>query len=269
MLQQFFGFTRLPFTKDIPPDQLFPADGQNELCARLDYLLQDRGLGLVTGETGSGKSTSLRRFTASLDPNRFLVIYLANPFLGLTGIYRDLLTALGHEPVFGKPKAVARIRSAFHEQIHTKHRLPFIILDEAHLFPVTVFEPLRLLFSTDMDSQSLGVLLLVGQPELRRILKLTPHEAFYQRISTHFHLPSLDLAQTIAYVRHHVQLADYKAGPLFTDDALARIYENTKGVPRLINRLCTTALLVAASEKRQVVEESTIRKAIADLDQNG
>ena len=187
----------------------------------------------------------------------------------LTGIYRDLLTALGHEPVFGKPKAVARIRSAFHEQIHTKHRLPFIILDEAHLFPVTVFEPLRLLFSTDMDSQSLGVLLLVGQPELRRFLKLTPHEAFYQRISTHFHLPSLDLAQTIAYVRHHVQLADYKAGPLFTDDALARIYENTKGVPRLINRLCTTALLVAASEKRQVVEESTIRKAIADLDQNG
>jgi len=269
MLQQFFGFTRLPFTKDIPPQQLFQAEGQNELCARLDYLLKDRGLGLVTGETGSGKSTSVRRFTASLDPNRYFVIYLANPFLGLSGIYRDLLTALGHEPVFGKPKAVARIRSAFHELLHTKHRLPLIILDEAHLFPVTVFEPLRLLFSTDMDSQSLGILLLVGQPELRRILRLTTHEAFYQRISTHYHLPPLDLAQTIAYVRHHVQLAEYKAGTLFTDDALARIYENTKGVPRLINRLCITALLVAASEKHQMVEESTIRKAIADLDQNG
>jgi hypothetical protein len=111
MLQPFFGFTRLPFTKDIPPEKLFPADGQNELCARLDYLLQDRDLGLVTGETGSGKSTSLRRFTASLDPNRYQVIYLANTFLGLTGIYRDLLTALGHQPVFGKPKAVARIRA--------------------------------------------------------------------------------------------------------------------------------------------------------------
>ena len=179
------------------------------------------------------------------------------------------MTALGHEPVFGKPKAVARIRSAFHELLHTKHRLPLIILDEAHLFPVTVFEPLRLFFSTDMDSQSLGILLLVGQPELRRILRLTTHEAFYQRISTHYHLPPLDLAQTIAYVRHHVQLAEYKAGTLFTDDALARIYENTKGVPRLINRLCITALLVAASEKHQMVEESTIRKAIVDLDQNG
>jgi type II secretory pathway predicted ATPase ExeA len=267
MLQQYFGFTRLPFTKDIPSAQLFQAEGQSELCARLDYLLKDRGLGLVTGETGCGKSTSVRRFTAALDPNRYLVIYLANPFLGLSGIYRDLLTALGHEPPFGKPKAVARIRSVFHEQLHTKHRLPFIILDEAHLFPVAVFEPLRLLVSTDMDSQSLGVLLLVGQPELRRILRMAPYEAFYQRITTTYHLPPLDLAQTIAYVRHHVQLAEYQAGPLFTDDALARIYENTKGIPRLINRLCTTALLVAAAEKRQVVEESTIRKAIAELDQ--
>jgi type II secretory pathway predicted ATPase ExeA len=267
MFQQYFGFTRLPFTKDIPPAQLFQAEAQSELCARLDFLLRERSLGLVTGETGCGKSTTVRRFTASLDLNRYFVIYLANPFLGLSGIYRDLLTLLGHETPFGKPKAVARIRSAFHELLHTKHRLPLVILDEAHLFPTSVFEPLRLLFSTDMDSQSLGVLLLVGQPDLRRILRLTPYEAFYQRISTHYHLPPLDLAQTIAYIRHHVQFAEYKAGPLFTDDALARIYENTKGIPRLINRLCTTALLVATADKRQLVEESTIRKAIADIEQ--
>lgn len=267
MLQQYFGFTRLPFTKDIPPHQLFPADGQSELCARLDYLLTERGLGLVTGEIGSGKSTSIRRFAAQLDPNRYCVIYLANPLLGLSGIYRDLLTALGHEPVFGKPKAVARIRSAFQDLLATKHRLPVLILDEAHLFPTPVFEPLRLLFSTEMDSQSLGVLLLVGQPDLRRTLRLAPYEAFYQRISTHYHLPPLDLAQTIAYVRHQVQLAEHKGGTLFTDDALARTYEYTKGIPRLINRLCTTALLVAAANNRQIVEESTLRKAIAELDQ--
>lgn len=268
MLQQYFGFTRLPFTKDIPPQQLFHAEGQSELCARLDYLLKDRGLGLVTGEIGSGKSTSIRRFVAQLDPNRYSVIYLANPLLGLSGIYRDLLAALGHEPVFGKPKAVARIRSAFHDLLSSKHRLPVLILDEAHLFPTSVFEPLRLLFSSEMDSQSLGVLLLVGQPALRRTLRLTPYEAFYQRISTHYHLPPFDLAQTIAYVRHQVQLTDYQAGPLFSDDALARIYEYTKGVPRLINRVCTTALLVIASEKHQIVEESSIRKAIAELEQS-
>lgn len=267
MIDLFYGFTHLPFTKDIPTNSLFEAVGQSELCARLDYLLKQRGIGLVTGETGSGKSTAVRRFVASLELSRHTVIYLANPILGLSGIYRDLLLTLGYEPPFGKPKAVARIRSAFHEQLHNKHRLPVVILDEAHLLPPTVFEPLRLLFSAEMDSQSLGVLLLVGQPELRQTLRMVPYEAFYQRISTQYHLPPLDLAQTIAYVRHHIQFSGYKAGPIFSDDALTRIFESTKGIPRLINRLCNTALVVGMVEKKQILDDSAIRKALADLEQ--
>ena len=77
----------------------------------------------------------------------------------------------------------------------------------------------------------------------------------------------LDLSQTIAYIRHHIQLADYKSGTLFPDDALARIYDYTKGVPRQINRLCTTALLVGMADQKQILEESVIRKAVAELEQ--
>lgn len=267
MFQQFYGFSRLPFSKDIPPQDLFPADGQQELCARLAYLVKERGLGLVTGETGSGKSTALRRFVASLDANRHFVIYLSNPLLGMSGLYREILTALGYEPLFSRPKMVAHIRSAFEELIQNKHRLPVLILDEAQSLPDLAFDQFRLLFSTHMDSQSLGVLLLVGHPELRRILRLVSHEAFSQRLTTTFHLPPLDLTQTIAYIRHHILLAGYKAGPLFPDDAIVRIFDYTKGLPRQINRLCTTALLVGMIEKRQILEESVIRKAIAELDQ--
>ena len=267
MFQQFYGFTRPPFSKDIPPADLFPAEGQAELCARLTYLVKERGLGLVTGETGSGKSTALRRFVASLDANRHFVIYLSNPLLGMTGLYREILTALGYEPLFSRPKMVARIRSVFDDLIQNKHRLPVVILDEAHALPDLAFDQFRLLFSTNMDSQSLGALLLVGHPELRRTLRLASHEAFYQRLTTTYHLLPLDLGQTIAYIRHHIQLAGYKAGPLFPDDALARIYDYTKGIPRQINRLCTTALLVGLADNRQVLEESVIRKAVAELEQ--
>jgi ABC-type transport system involved in cytochrome c biogenesis ATPase subunit len=168
MFQQFYGFSRLPFSKDIPPQDLFQAEGQQELCARLSYLVKERGLGLVTGETGSGKSTALRRFVASLDANRHFVIYLSNPLLGMSGLYREILTALGHEPLFSRPKMVAKIRSVFEDLIQNKHRIPVVILDEAHALPDTAFDPFRLLFSTQMDSQSLGTLLLVGHPELRR-----------------------------------------------------------------------------------------------------
>jgi len=267
MFQSYYGFTRLPFSKDIPPHELFLAEGQQELCARLAYLVKERGLGLVTGETGSGKSTALRRFVASLDSNRHFVIYLSNPLLGMSGLYREILSTLGYEPLFSRPKMVARIRSVFEDLITNKHRLPVVILDEAHALPDPAFDQFRLLFSANMDSQSLGALLLVGHPELRRTLRLASHEAFYQRLTTSYHLQPLDLGQTIAYIRHHIQLAGYKAGPLFPDDAIARIYDYTKGVPRQINRLCTTALLVGMADNRQILEESVIRKAVAELEQ--
>jgi type II secretory pathway predicted ATPase ExeA len=245
MFQPYYGFQRLPFSRDIPPADLFPAEGQTELFARLTYLTKERGLGLLTGETGCGKSTAVRRFTASLDANRYLVIYLANPLLGISGLYRDFLSDL----------------------LLNKHRTPLLILDEAQFLPDTAFEQLRLLFSSHMDSQSLGALLLVGQTELRRTLRLASHEAFFQRLTTSFHLPPLDLAQSLAYIRHNIQFSGYKGSTLFSDDALTRIYDYTKGIPRQINRLCTTALLVGVADQKQILEESTIRKAIAELDQ--
>lgn len=263
-IQAYYGFTRLPFTKDMPTSDLFPAEGQQELCARLDYLLRQRGLGLVTGETGCGKSTALRSFTSSLDANRYFVIYLANPLLGLTGLYREFLAHLGYEPPFSRPKMVARIRLAL-EELLNKQRIPFLILDEAHLLPEHAFEQLRLLLSTRMDSQSLAALLLVGQPELRRTLRLATHQAFAQRLSTSFHLPPLDLTQALGYIRHQISFSGYK-GNLFSDDALARIYDFTKGVPRQMNRLCITALLVGMADQKHILDEASIRKAITELD---
>lgn len=165
MFQEFYGFTQAPFSKSIPTEALFPTAGQKELCARLTYLVRERGLGLITGEIGSGKSTAVRAFTAGLDPNRYLVLYLANPTTGITGIYRDLLLALGHEPPFSRPRLVARLRAALADLLNAKRRVPIVILDEAHLLAPPLLEQLRLLFSDQMDSQSLATVVLVGHPD--------------------------------------------------------------------------------------------------------
>ena len=107
MFQEFFGFTQLPFSRAIATSDLFVTTGHKELAARLNFLVRERGFGLVTGDVGAGKSTAVRAFTASLDPNRYLVLYLANPTTGLTGIYRELLLALGHEPPSPAPPSGA------------------------------------------------------------------------------------------------------------------------------------------------------------------
>ena len=266
MFQEYYGFTRLPFSRTIATQDLFPTAGQKELSARLTYLVRERGFGLVTGEIGSGKSTAVRAFAASLDFNRYLVVYLANPTTGMTGLYRDLLVSLGHEPPFSKPRLVARIRTALEELSVTKRRAPVVVLDEAHLLTQPMLEQLRLLFSDQMDSQSLATLVLVGHPDLRRTLHLSVHEAFRQRLAVKCHLAALDLQETIGYIKHHVRIAGYTAGPLFTDDAIQRIFEYTKGLPRRINQVCTTALMAGLIDQKSILDETTIRKAIADLD---
>ncbi len=266
MFQQFYGFTRLPFSKSIPTDDLFNTAGQNELSARLTYLVREQGLGLVTGEFGSGKSTAVRAFTASLDFNRYFVIYLTNPTTGISGLYREMLFALGHEPPYTASRQVSAIRAAFDDLLSHKRRASLVIVDEAHLLTQDMLEQLRLLFSYKMDSQSLATLVLVGHPSLRSTLRLTIHEAFYQRLAVRYHLPSLDLQETIGYVKHHVQVAGFTSTTLFTDDAITRIFEYTKGLPRRINQVCTTALMAAMIDQKSIVDESSVRKAIADLE---
>ena len=147
MYQEFYGFTRLPFERDIPPDDLFASQPQQEMAARLTYLLRQRGLGLVTGDIGAGKSTAMRAFTARLDPNRYFVVYLSNPTVGVSGLYRDILTALHREPPFSRPRQVAAIRAAFAELAESKRRFPLLVIDEAHLLPSHAFEQFRLLIA--------------------------------------------------------------------------------------------------------------------------
>jgi type II secretory pathway predicted ATPase ExeA len=265
MFQEHYGFTSLPFSKNIPTKDLFPTDEQKEITGRLTYLVHERGFGLVTGEIGSGKSTVVRTFSAGLDANRYLVIYLANPTTGMTGLYRDLLYSLGHEPPYTAARMVARIRLALTDLQTTKRRFAVIVLDEAHLLTQPMLEQFRLLCSDKMDSESLATLILVGQPSLRQTLHLSVNEAFQQRLAVRAHLGPLDLQETLGYVRHHVKIAGYPGPTLFSDDAVQRIFEYTKGIPRRINQLCTTALMAGMLDRKQILDESSVRKAIAEI----
>lgn len=266
MFQEFYGFRTMPFSRNIPTADLFPAGGQQELKARLTYLLRERGIGLVTGEVGSGKSTALRAFADGLDPNRYLVIYLANPALGMTGVYRDIATALGLLPAYFKPDMVAQIRRALEDLYLQKRRAPVILFDEAHLLGTSMLEELRLLLNHHMDAESLATLVLVGHSELRRKLRLAIHEPLFQRLAVRYHLGPLDLEETAAYIKHHIRVAGYTGSQLFADDFVAKAFEYTKGIPRKINLVCTHALMAGYVDKKQIIEESILRRVVNDLE---
>ncbi len=124
MFQEFYGFQTLPFSQGLATSQLFPASGQAELKARLSYLVRERGIGLITGEIGSGKSTALRAFVESLDPTRYTVVYTANPLIGSSGIYREVLAQLGEPVPMFRQQMVLSIRRCFDSLTNERKRTP-------------------------------------------------------------------------------------------------------------------------------------------------
>lgn len=266
MYEQFFGFSATPFSKTIATQDVLQTPSLKEVTARLAMLVRERGIGLVTGEVGSGKSTTVRAFVATLDPNRHVIVQLAAPIASPGALYRSLLLALNQQIPFGAAAQIVVLKTALSDLIANR-KTPLIIIDEAHLLPIELVDPLRTLLAADLDSKSLAALILIGQPDIRRTLQLSTLQAFAQRISMRAVLEPLALDATLAYIKHHLSVAGCSHDTPFAEDALRRIADHTQGIPRKINLLASTALIAAAAAKQKFVDDTIVRRAINDIEQ--
>jgi type II secretory pathway predicted ATPase ExeA len=263
-LNEFYGFQQAPFTKSVAAKDLYPSRGHREAQGRLAFALQDRSAALLTGDVGTGKSTAARAFAQTLDHNVYAVVYLPNPHLGISALYREILLALQVEPAFGFMRLLPQLRTTL-QDLARKGRYVLLVVDEAHLLSPELLNQLRFLLNSDMDSVSLITLVLLGQPDLAHKLRFAPYEALYQRIAVRFHLKPFDLEETAGYVKHHLHIAGYQ-DQLFSDSFIAGVYDHTKGVARKINNLCRNALLLGATEDKRVLDDSHLKRVILDLE---
>jgi len=177
-----------------------------------------------------------------------------------------VLGQLGEPVPLFRQQMVLCIRRAFDVLTNERKKTPVVIVDEAHLLDQRMLEELRLLLNVRMDSQAAAALVLVGHTELRRTLRLSIHEALWQRTSVRYHLRPLDLTETGAYIRHQIEVAGYRGQALFSDGFIAKAYDYTKGIPRQINLVCTHALMAGCAEQKQVLDEQVLRQVVADLE---
>lgn len=262
-----FGFTRTPFTKSVPADKLFERAAHQEAVARVQHCISESALGVVVGDVGVGKSVALRAAVAGLDRTRFSVVYLSNPSGGCRGLYVAITTALGATPRFHKAEAINQVAALLAAEGSERHRKVVFIIDEAHLLSPAQLEELRLLTNSEMDSASPFAGLLVGQPTLAQRLRQGVFAALDQRISVRFSIPGMDLAESVAYLRHHLALAG-RTDPLIADDAAARLHRYANGLPRALNNAATAALMAAAAESKGLVDDACAKKAVAELTRN-
>ncbi len=171
-LRNHYGFTRTPFGKDLAPAMLHHYPAHAEAVARITWCARERALGVVTGEVGSGKTASARAAVAALDQTRHTLIYLADPTTGTRGIHYHVVTALGGRPAHGTATLAAQAAALLAAEHNERGRIPVLAIDEAHLLTHDQLEAVRILTNSEMDAASPLACLLIGQPTLRRMLRL-------------------------------------------------------------------------------------------------
>ncbi len=259
-----FGLCRTPFGKAIAPKDLFSRQSHAEAVARIHFVVAESALGVITGDVGAGKTVAVRAAVSALDPTRHQVIYIANPAFGTRGLYVTIVRALGAEPRYLKAELMAQAQDLLAAEEDERHRKVVLVCDEAHLLEPAQLEELRLLTNGNMDSTSPFSGLLVGQPTLNRQLRMGTFAALDQRIATRFSLRPMDIGESASYLRHHLALCG-RESPLFADDAVARLHRVSNGLPRMLNNAATAALIAAASESKDLVDDACAKKAVAEL----
>ena len=263
-LRAHWAFTRMPFSKDLAPSMLAATGAHNEAVARITWCVTEDALGVITGEVGAGKTVAARAALAALDGSRHTIIYLGNPAIGARGLYVAIINALGATPRFHKAALIPQAQHALAAERDERGKKVVVVVDEAHLLDPDQLEELRLLLNADMDSRSPFACLLVGQPTLRRRIKLGTFAALDQRIALRYAMPGMTAAETGSYIGHHLHLAG-RSDTLFSDDAVALIHQVSRGLPRAVNNLAVQALVAAYATHRNIIDESSARAAVTEV----
>ena len=262
-MQQHFGFTAMPFGRDLAPAMLHRHSAHTQAAARITWTITEKTLGVITGEVGTGKTVAVRAALSALDPTRHTVIYIGNPATGVRGIHHHIVVALGGQPAHGTAALTAQAYDVLAGEAAERGRTPVLIIDEAHLLDHAQLESVRMLTNHDMDSGAPFAAVLIGQPTLRQRLRLGVLAALDQRITVRYALAGMSAKETLDYLTHHIKIAG-RADTLFSDDAITLIHNASRGYPRAINNIAVNALTAAFARNAGIVDEKAARIAISE-----
>ncbi|MCA2013920.1 AAA family ATPase [Cereibacter sphaeroides] len=261
---EHFGLRERPFALAPDPEFLFWSPEHRGAYAMLDYGLSTRApITLLTGEIGAGKTTILHHFLDSLTED-VTIGMISNARPGVNDVLRRVCAALGLTVPSGADSAdiFAVIQDFLLEEHGRGHRV-LLVIDEAQNLNRDALEDLRMLTNINAGRDEVLQLLLVGQPELRAMVRQPDLVQFAQRVAASYHLPRLDPASTGGYIASRIRQAGGNPN-IFSRQAAELIHDATEGVPRLINQLCDLSLTYAYANREPMVKRSTVAQVLDD-----
>ena len=257
-----YNLTYNPFIKSAK-DPLVETSQYSEICTRLDYLLQVKGFGLITGNPGMGKTTAVRNWIKNLNQTANKPIYAPLSTLTVMEFFRYLAIELGYEAHYKKSDNFRLIQEGVDRYVIEKKMTPIFIIDESNYLKNATLNDLKILFNFNMDSMNKAVILLVGLPVLNDILGKNIHEPLSQRIVMNYNIDPLTMDEGRKYVKEKFAEGGCKVD-VFTKSAMEALLSGAGGVPRLIDKYVNASLLIGNQLNENIISAETVMKAIDD-----
>jgi general secretion pathway protein A len=266
MYREFYGLRELPFALTPDPRFIYFTPSHTEAMANLHYGIESgKGLIVVTGEVGTGKTTILRWMMQRLD-RTVLVGYIFNPRLTVPEFYQHVTRVLGVDDWENKSDLLFKLGKVL-ESRHARGLRTVLIIDEAHGLSTSVLEEIRLMSNFESDAAKLLQVVLTGQPELRDVLNNPELRQLKQRVALRCEIKPLpNVEETEKYVRSRLVTAGATRADIFTQSAIDYVFRCSEGIPRQINNLCDNALLAAYSAGELSITRSIIEEVADTFD---
>lgn len=267
MYREFYGFKERPFEITPDPNFVYLTEIHQEALAHLTYAIQEgKSFSVITGEAGTGKTTLVHMLLSQLEGN-IRTSYIFNPIMDRADFLNYICDDLGIESKGMKTRG---------EYLTTLHKFlldcfardekVFLIIDEAQSLEPDLLQEVRLLTNFETSRSKLLHVILLGQPELDRILKESRFRPLKQRIAVRYQLRSLGFEETKKYIVFRLKKAGSRKISIFDKGAIGEIYRYSRGIPRLINIVCDNALLTGFSLGENRIGKAIIRDVIRNLE---
>jgi general secretion pathway protein A len=267
MYESYYGLREKPFSILPDPDLIYWGKNHRLAFAMLEFgVMNNAGFTVITGEIGCGKTTLLRYLLRNLD-NHITVGLISNTPRGKAELMQWVMMSLNQPFEDTYPALFKRFQQFLHEQFHRGGRT-ILIVDEAQNLGLESLEELRMLSNINADKDQYLQIILIGQPQLKDLLRSPQLLQFAQRVSSDFHLKPLTPSEVKEYINYRLKAAGSEV-ELFSDEACAAIAHASQGIPRTINILCDTALIYGFAVSADWISSEIVKMVIENKSQYG
>jgi general secretion pathway protein A len=267
MYESYYGLREKPFSILPDPDMIYWGKNHRLAFAMLEFgVMNNAGFTVITGEIGAGKTTLLRYLLRNLDRN-ITVGLISNTPRGKAELLQWVMMSLNQPFEESYAALFKRFQQFLHDQFNKGGRT-ILIVDEAQNLGLEALEELRMLSNINADKDQYLQIILIGQPQLKDLLRSPQLQQFAQRVSSDFHLKPLNPSEVSDYISYRLKTAGSEA-PLFSHEACQSIAHASQGIPRTINILCDTALIYGFAVSAESITAEIVSLVIENKSQYG